>query len=195
MACEDRVESGKRDGKTPDLPWVDGDPLPPGERRFPWYALRVKPRFERKVSQSLHQKGYEEFAPFYRSRRRWSDRTKTVEFPLFPGYIFCRFDPTKRLPILETPGVTAIVSFGKQLIPVDEAEIRAIQATVRSGAEVVPWPYLRLGQRVRIVGGPLGGLTGLLLDLQDGRRLVLSVTMLQRSVAVEISREEIEPIL
>lgn len=125
---------------------------------------------------------------------RWSDRTKTVEFPLFPGYIFCRFDVARHLPILKTSGVVSIVSFGKQLISVDEAEIAVIQAIQLSGAEVTPWPYLRVGQRVRIVGGPLYGLEGILRDLHDGHRLVLSVTMLQRSVAVEITREDIEPI-
>jgi len=167
----------------------------PREQLFPWYAIHVKPRFERKVSRSFHEKGYEEFAPFYRVRRRWSDRTRTVEFPLFAGYIFCRFDVTKRLPILQTPGVVSIVSFGKQFIPVDEGEIAAIQAVQRAGAEVTPWPYLQVGQRVRVRGGALHGLEGLLLRMRNGRRLVLSVTLMQRSVAVEISREEVEPVL
>ena len=178
-----------------NLPSVLSQSLRPESEVFPWYAIRVRSNFERTTSYSLHQKGYREFAPFYRAKRRWSDRSKIVELPLFPGYIFCRFDPLKRLPILKIPGVVSIVSFAKQLIPVDEAEIAAIQVTVRTGAEVIPWPYLRVGQPVRIAGGPLTGLTGRLLDLQDGRRLVLSVTMLQRSVAVEIDRADIEPIL
>ncbi len=162
------------------------------EAIHPWYAVRVRSNFERTASNSLRQKGYSEFTPFYRVRRRWSDRTKTLELPLFRGYVFCRFDINKRLPILQTPGVVSIVCFGKQFIPVSEEEMAAIQAVVKSGREVQPWPYLREGQRVRIVSGPLRGVEGIVLDLKDGWRIVVSVTILQRSVAAEIDRDSIE---
>lgn len=160
-----------------------------------WYAVRVRSNFERVTAESLRSKGYTEFCPFYRSKRRWSDRTKTIEQALFPGYVFCRFDPDRRLPILQTPGVVSVVGFGNQFVPVDEAEIDAIQHAAHSGAEVSPWPYLRAGQRVRIRGGALHGLEGLLLEFKNEVRLVVSVTLLQRSVAVEIDRAEVEPIL
>ncbi len=166
-----------------------------GRVPHPWYALRVRSHYERVVATSLGQKGYEEFVPFYRARRRWSDRTKVVEFPLFPGYVFCRFDPEKRLPILQTPGVVSVVSFGKKFVPVDETEIESIRSIVRAGREVQPWPYLRVGQRVRIRGGALDGVEGLLLKLKNETRLIVSITLLQRSVAAEVDRDSIEPIL
>jgi len=159
-----------------------------------WYALYVRPHAERMVSESLRLKGYEEFVPYYRARRRWSDRVKEVEFPLFPGYVFCRFDPQKRLPILQTPGVVHIVSFGKELAPVDDEELEAIRRIVGSNRVVEPWPFLRVGQRVRLVGGSLDGLEGFLVELKKNRRLVVSVTLLQRSVAVTLDQERVEPV-
>jgi transcription antitermination factor NusG len=162
---------------------------------FPWFALRVKSRFEKKTALHLEGLGLEPFNPLYRSRRRWSDRTKEVDLPLFPGYVFCRFDPNDRLPVLQTPGVVSIVGFGGRPAPVDEEEIAAIQAIVRSGAPALPWPFLREGQRVRLVRGALRGLQGILLDVKSDCRLVVSVTLLQRSVAVEIDRGDVEPVL
>ena len=167
----------------------------PGRDLQPWYALRVRSHYERVVATSLNHKGYREFVPYYRAKRRWSDRTKIVEFPLFPGYVFCRFDPEKRLPILQTPGVVSVVSFGKKFIPVDEKEIESIRAIVTAGCEVRPWPYLRVGQRVRIRGGALDGVEGLLLEVKNETRLVVSISLLQRSVAAEIDRGSIEPVL
>ena len=161
----------------------------------PWYAIRVRSHYERVVGTSLSQKGYQEFVPYYKARRRWSDRTKIVEFPLFPGYVFCRFDPQKRLPILQTPGVVSIVSFGKKFIPVDEREIESIRAIVTAGCEVRPWPYLKIGQRVRIRGGALDGVEGLLLQVKNETRLVVSISLLQRSVAAEVDRGSIEPVV
>lgn len=143
----------------------------------------------------LRGKGYTEFVPYYRTKRRWSDRTKVVEIPLFAGYVFCRFDPNDRLPILQTPGVVDVVRFGQDFIPVDEREIESIGSIVNSGAEVTPWPYLREGQRVRIRGGALDGVEGILIDFRNGRRIVVSITILQRSVAAELDRADVEPIL
>ncbi len=143
----------------------------------------------------LRGKGYTEFVPYYRTKRRWSDRTKVVEIPLFAGYVFCRFDPNDRLPILQTPGVVDVVRFGQDFIPVNEREIESIGSIVNSGAEVTPWPYLREGQRVRIRGGALDGVEGILIDFRNGRRIVVSITILQRSVAAELDRADVEPIL
>lgn len=165
------------------------------EQALAWYAIRVRSNFERVTGESLRSKGYTEFSPFYRVRRRWSDRTKIIEQPLFPGYVFCRLDPERRLPILQSPGAVSVVSFGGTFLPIEEAEMEAIRASVRSGVEVSPWPYLRVGQRVRVVGGPLFGVEGLLAAVKNEIRLVLSVSLLQRSVAVELDRQEVEPIL
>jgi transcription antitermination factor NusG len=109
-----------------------------------------------------------------------------VDLPLFPGYVFCRFNPLDRLPILKIPGVIQIVGFNRQLVAVDEEEIRAIQALVASGIPNHPFPYLEVGDKVRIESGPLRGLEGLLVEFQGNHQLVLSVTLLQRSVAVKI---------
>ena len=103
-----------------------------------WYAIRVQSKFESLVSTALRGKGYEEFLPFYRSRRQWSDRVKELDLPLFPGYLFCRFDVHDRLrPILTTPGVISILGAGKVPIPVADEEITTIRAVLGSGLAVV----------------------------------------------------------
>jgi len=153
---------------------------------FPWFALQVRTRQEMGVSQQLGGQGYERFLPLYKLRKRWSDRIKEVDAPLFPGYLFCRFNPQDRLPILKTPGVIQIVGFNNGPTAVDEAEIRSIQTLVTAGVPHQPWPFLAAGDRVRIESGPLLGLEGILIDVKRSHRLVLSVTLLQRSVAVEI---------
>jgi transcription antitermination factor NusG len=153
---------------------------------FPWFALQVRTRQEASVAQQLNGQGYERFLPLYKVRKRWSDRIKEVNAPLFPGYLFCRFNPQDRLPILKTPGVIQVVGFNNGPAAVDEAEIRSIQTLVTAGVPHQPWPFLAAGDRVRIESGPLLGLEGILIDVKRSHRLVLSVTLLQRSVAVEI---------
>ena len=118
-------------------------------------------------------------------------RIKERETPLFPGYLFCRFNPQDRLPILKTPGVTQIVGYSHVPIPVDEAEIHAIRTLVASGIPNRPCAFFQVGNRVRIETGALHGLEGILLELKGKRRLVLSITLLQRSVAVEIDSEAV----
>ena len=159
---------------------------------FPWYALRIRARDARATAEALHGKGHDVFLPFYVSRRRWSDRIKEVKLPLFPGYLFCRLDTGKRLPVLVTPGVLHIVGTGKQPVPLDDGEIAAIQSIVASRLQARPWPFLRVGQRVRVERGPLSGMEGILISLKNGYRLVLSVTLLQRSVAVEVEGEWVD---
>jgi transcription antitermination factor NusG len=168
--------------------------LPSNPEELPWYALQVRPRFEKQISQTLKNKGYEEFLPMYSSRRRWSDRFKVVDFPLFPGYLFCRLNPRFRLPIITIPGVLKIVGFGQDLVPVDESEIAAIQTIVKSGVAAEPWPYLKAGQRIRILQGALEGMEGILLKSKAGQRLIVSVNLLQRSVAVEIDANWATPV-
>jgi transcription antitermination factor NusG len=153
---------------------------------FPWFALQVRTRQEASVADQLTGQGYERFLPLYKVRKRWSDRIKEVEAALFPGYLFCRFDPRDRLPILKTPGVIQIIGFKDGPTAVDESEIRSIQQLVTAGVAHQPWPFLSAGDRVRIDSGPLVGLEGILTEVKRSHRLVLSVTLLQRSVAVEI---------
>lgn len=162
------------------------------QRRF-WFALRVKPRHEKIAALALHGKGLEEFLPLCKARRRWSDRIKELDAPLFPGYVFCRFNPYERLPVLTTPGVSSIVGMGKIPAPIEDSEIAALHSIVNSGLMAQPWPFLKAGQYVRIDAGPLCGLEGILLEIKSSHRLVVSVTLLQRSVSVEIDRLWVSP--
>jgi transcription antitermination factor NusG len=130
----------------------------------------------------------------YISRRRWSDRTKELEVPLFPGYLFCRFNPQERLPILKTPGMIGIVGTAKTPTPVDSSEISALRTLVNSGIPRQPWPFLKVGQRVRIEYGALAGLEGILQQVKGNNRIILSVSLLQRSVAAEVDSSWITPI-
>src|SRR3989441_5150743 len=156
-----------------------------GKDSYPWFALQVRACYEKTVAAVLNGKGYQWLLPLYKCRRRWSDRIKEVELPLFPGYLFCRFDMQKRLPILTTPGVLLIVGIGKTPVPIDPTEIAAIQTLVKSELPSQPWPFLQIGDRVRINYGALCGLEGILLDLKGNNRFVFSVKFFHRSVVVE----------
>lgn len=159
-----------------------------------WFALRVKSNFEKTSSQILLQKGYEAFLPTYLTRNRWSDRIKNVERPLFPGYLFCRFYVGDRLPILVTPGIVGVVGVGKTPAPIPEVEIQAVEAMVRSGLPTMPWPFLRVGQRLILERGPLRGVEGILQEIKSSYRFVVSVNLLQRSVAAEVESDWVRPV-
>jgi transcription termination/antitermination protein NusG len=154
----------------------------------PWYALTVKPQHERAVSEQLCAKTLESYLPLYTSRRRWSDRVKTLELPLFRGYVFCRFHFEDRLKILSIPGVVSIVGFGGIPCAVREEEIELIKTLVGSGLQIMPWPVMRVGDRVRVCEGPLCELEGILAREKGICRVVVNLEMFQRAVAVEIDR-------
>jgi transcription antitermination factor NusG len=160
----------------------------------PWYAIQVKGSHEKRVASMLGYNRFDWFLPLYESSRRWSDRIKRTQLPLFPGYVFCRFAPAQRVPILKTPSVIRIVGIGHAPIPIPEQEMAAIQTIAKSGFCVTPHPFLTVGQRVWIKGGPLHGLKGLITDLHRRGRVILSVTLLQRSVAVEIDSAWVIPL-
>jgi transcription antitermination factor NusG len=157
-------------------------------QQWPWFAVLVKTSREKTANLLLENAGYECFLPLSKYTRRWSDRIKEFEVPLFPGYIFCRMNPQDRLPVLMTPGVIQIVGTGKTPIPVEEEEIAAIQRVRKCGLPTMPWPYLQVGHVARINDGPLRGMTGIVVKIKSGLKLVLSVSLLQRSVAVEVDR-------
>lgn len=158
-----------------------------------WFAVHVRSRYESLVARCLTAKGYECFLPTYWCRRRWSDRVKELELPLFPGYFFCRFQLEDRLPILKTPGLISIVGIAQNPVPVDETEIEAVRKLVNSGLRHQPWPYVSIGQKVRIEYGSLWGLEGILQSFKGRHRIVVSVTLLQRSVAAEIDSSWVSP--
>jgi transcription antitermination factor NusG len=160
---------------------------------FNWYALRVRSRHEKQVSTALRLKGYEEFLPLYRSRNKWADRYKTVDLPLLSGYVFCRIDPLDMLPALVTPGVIDTVRVGKKAAVLEEAEIARLQSLASSALNFQPWPYLQVGDRVRVRDGPMSGIEGIMIQMKNSLRVVLSVDLLQRSVAIEIDRDWVVP--
>src|SRR5438309_775097 len=140
---------------------------------YPWYALRVRTKVEKTAAMLLESKGYSPFLPISRVRRRWSDRMKMVEQPLFPGYLFCRFNIENRLPLLTTPGVIGIVGFGRTQPSVPEAEINSVRCLVNSGILAKSWPFLAVGQKVAIEHGPLAGVQGVVTNANNGYRIVV----------------------
>jgi transcription antitermination factor NusG len=142
----------------------------------------------------LSGKGYETLLPTYQTKKRWNGKVKQASAPLFPGYVFCQFDALKRLPILVTPGVISVVGRGRVPFPVNDGEIAGIQAIVASGVQAEPWPYLEVGQRIRIENDSLNGLEGILIQFKGNNRIVVSVSLLRRSVALEIDRESVRPV-
>jgi transcriptional antiterminator NusG len=172
------------------LPTGDA-PKPEAQR---WFALRVRANSEAKPKLALEQKGFETFLPTYLECRAYSDRIRKVEAALFPGYLFCRLDPREQLPVLSTPGVSSIVSFGAGPQPLEESEILSIKRVIGSGANTVPWPYLKTGDQVEIVFGALAGLTGILIRAKATHRLILSVPLLERSISVEVDRTWTRPL-
>lgn len=172
-------------------PHFGAEPHLSGDR---WYALYVRSRHEKTVENSLRVKGYRAFSPSYRTKRKRVDRIAEIEVALFPGYVFCQFDTNKRLPILMTPGVVGVVGRGNRAEPVDDTEIASIRTVALAGRPVQPWPFLRIGQRIRLQAGPLAGVEGIFLRVKDECHLVVSITLLQRAVSVVMEKEAVAPL-
>jgi transcription antitermination factor NusG len=149
-----------------------------------WIALQVRARMERTTAQHLEYRGYEWFLP----KRRFTDEAtgKEAESPLFPGYVFCRFDDMAGAPIVTIPGVTRIVGFGGAPACIEEEEIGAIKLAVDSGQTMLPLPMYQPGNVVVVEDGPLRGVSGTVLGIDDKEYLIVSITLLQRSIAVEL---------
>jgi transcription antitermination factor NusG len=155
----------------------------------PWYAIRVRSNFEKTSSVALADRGVEVFLPTFQVRRRWSDRTKQMECPLFPGYLFSRIDMQNRLPVLTAPGIIQIIGAARTPIPVPDAEINALKSVLASRLAFEPWPYGCVGERVVVQEGPLTGVGGTLVRIKRNLRLLVSVELLQRSVVVEVDAD------
>ena len=147
---------------------------------LPWYAIRTRANHEKTICRLLMSKGFEPYLPSYQAQRRRANRVLETERTLLPGYVFCRFDVKKRMPILTIPGVVSILSFGNQPAPIPDHEIEAIRTILNSGLHAEPHVFLNEGQRIRIERGSLEGLEGILLRKKNEYRFVVSVTMLQR---------------
>jgi transcription antitermination factor NusG len=143
------------------------------------------------VSEVLEAKGFEVFLPLYKSTRKWKDRRRVLSLPLFPCYVFVRGAIERRLPVLTTPGVHMLITRGERVATVPEVEIDAIRRTVQGELRVEPHPFLRCGERVKVVRGALEGVEGVLARKKNLWRLILSVEMLAQSVSVEIDAMDV----
>jgi transcription antitermination factor NusG len=153
----------------------------------PWFALQTRPRHEQKVGQLLRQKGYECLTPMYRQKREWSDRTVEIDLPLFPMYVFCRPGPSVSGKAISTSGVIRIIGFNGQPAEVAVEEIEALQRLMQSNLLREPRKYLCDGTQVLVETGPLAGIQGIICTGDDNRnRLIIPVTLLLRSVAIQL---------
>lgn len=171
-------------------------PLAPLLEPTYWYAIQTRARHEKKVVQKLQEKGATTFLPLVTQTHRWSDRFKVIELPLFPCYAFARLAPSveMRLPALQTPGLLSIVGVHGAGAPIPDKEIEDIQTLMAQNVSSSLYPFIKVGQRVRIRGGCLDGVEGILVAEKSERRLVVSIELIQRSVSVLIDGYEVEPI-
>ena len=170
-----------------------GDELERREKQG-WFALTAKHQHESAVARLLRGKGMEVFHPTYAAVRQWKDRRKTLQLPLFPGYVFFMGGLDRRVEILSTPGVFSIVSFGDAAAEISGEEIEGIRRAVQGSMPIQPHPFLVEGDRVRVTRGALTGVHGILLRHKDAYRLVLSIELLGRAASVEIDAEIVERI-
>jgi transcription antitermination factor NusG len=155
-----------------------------------WFALYVRTKYEQTVGRLLQDKGYAAYVPCVCSERQWADRHKTVQVPLFPNYVFCRFDPYERLPVLMTPEVYFVVGNGKRPVSIPDEHLEAVRRIVLYGRSVESCP-VQNGQHVSVVSGPLTGLEGVVVRIRNSDRLVVSIDLLQRAVATEFDRSAV----
>jgi transcription antitermination factor NusG len=158
-----------------------------------WNVIAVRPRSEKSVAWALSLRGVEQYLPVYRGRYRSAGRFKDVDLPLFPQYVFCKMQTGSRAQVLSTPGVFRFLAFGSRLATVDSFEMENIRRAVTPEAELQPWPFLAAGDWVEIAEGPLSGLVGRLISTKGESRLILGISLLQRSVAVTLDRRWVRP--
>ncbi|MCI0418814.1 MAG: UpxY family transcription antiterminator [Acidobacteria bacterium] len=159
-----------------------------------WFAVYTRSRHEHAVKTQLDSKGIEGFLPAYNKVSQWKDRRRTIEMPLFPGYLFVKIPPINRLEVLKAFGVVRLVGDGCAPLPVPEVQIQNIHRLLETGFKYDPHPYLQIGRRVRITNGPLSGLEGILARKKNLSRLVVSVDLIERAVSVEIDSWNVERI-
>ena len=160
--------------------------------RRSWCAIYTRHQHEKAIAQILAAKGLEVFLPLYNSTRRWKDRTVHLSLPLFPCYLFLRGMKERRLDVVTTPGIVSVLSINGEPAAIPESEIESVRKAIEWGNRVEPHPFLRTGDRVRVISGPLQGLEGILVRRKNLYRLVLSVEILERSAAVEVDVSAVE---
>lgn len=159
-----------------------------------WYAAYTSANHEKRVAEQLAQKGIENFLPLYESVRRWKDRRVRLRLPLFPGYVFVRLPLSEKLKVLQVSGLARLVGFGDRPVSLPEEEVESLRRGACGGVRMEPHPHLTEGRRVRIVRGPLTGMEGILVKKKSGMRLVLSIDLIMRSIAVDVDAADVWPI-
>lgn len=159
----------------------------------PWFAVWTRSRHEQVVREQIQGKGIEAFLPTVTKWSRWKDRRKKVDWPLFPGYCFARFDPADRLSVLKCTGVVSIVSFNGDIAPIPDFEIDSLRRLVTSELQYDPCPLIKEGTMVEVVHGPLKGVIGRLLRKGAHARLVLAVDLIGQAVSVEVDAADVKP--
>ena len=170
-----------------------GSPTPASDS-ICWYAAYTWAHHEKRVAQELAERGVHCFLPLYRSLRRWKDRRQELELALFPGYVFVRIALRDRLRVLQLPSVVHLVGSRGQPSPLPESEMDGLRQGLSNQVYGEPHPYLKIGRRVRVVHGPLAGAEGILIRKKDRFRVVLSIDLIMRSVALEVDAADLEPV-
>jgi len=163
------------------------------EERLPWFAVWTRSRHEQVVREQLQKKHVDVFLPTVTRWSRWKDRKKKIDWPLFPGYCFARFDPRERLPILTCTGVVSIISFESEPAPIPEHEIDGIRRLIESDLAFDPCPMIREGMMVEVAHGPLKGVIGRLVRKSEKARLIHSVDLIGQGVSVEVDAADVRP--
>ena len=156
-----------------------------------WFAVRTRARAEKSVHEQLERKGLDVFLPTAPKWSRWKDRKKLVDWPLFPGYCFARFDPAVSLSVLTCVGVASIVSFANQFAPIPDIEIESLRTLLSTSLKYDPAPFLKEGEMVRVTHGPLAGVVGRLVRKGLKARLFLSVDLIGQGVSVEVDAGDV----
>ena len=159
-----------------------------------WYAAYTCANHEKRVAAELAARDLEHFLPLYGSIRRWKDRRVQLELPLFPGYVFVRFALCNRLRVVQIPSVVRLVGFGGLPTALPETEMEIMRSGVSERVHAEPHPFLTIGRRVRITGGPFAGLEGILKRKKSSLRVVVSLELIQRSVVVDVEAADVQPL-
>lgn len=175
---------------------LDNQDFSPRIKSASWFAIQTYPRHEKRVASQLTLKGVDYYLPIVSRLAQWSDRRKLVELPLFPCYLFVHIVPSPecRIQVLQLAGVLAFVGPGKQAVSIPDNQIEDVRTLIRNKVALDPYPFLKIGQRVRIRGGSMDGIEGILVRRNGARRLIISVDSLERSLSICVEGLEIEGI-
>lgn len=158
-----------------------------------WYAAYTRAQHEKRVAAELGMREVEHFLPLYSSVRRWKDRRVQLELPLFPGYVFVRLALRERLRVLQIPSVVRLVGFNGQATALPDSEMEIMRSGLSQNSRTEPHPFVKVGRRVRIIVGPFAGLEGILKQKKGNLRVIVSLELIQKSMAVDVDIADVRP--